>query len=86
MEKWLTVLAGNNWITAHEVDEALREYKNLVSNMVKDKRDEMIAFNIVKQGLDLYFTDYIESLHQRSTTLYGKWSKWCWYSVMVKLK
>ena len=60
MEKLLTVLAGNNWITAHEGDEALREYKNLVSNMVKDKRDEMIAFNIVKQGLDLYFTDYIE--------------------------
>ena len=60
MEKLLTVLAGNNWITAHEGDEALREYKNLVSNMVKDKRDEMIAFNIVKQGLDSYFTDYIE--------------------------
>ena len=47
-KKLLTVLAGNNWITAHEGDEALREYKNLVSNMVKDKRDEMIAFNIVK--------------------------------------
>ena len=60
MEKLITVLAGSNWITAHEGDEALREYKNLVTNMVKDKRDEMITFNIVKQGLDSYFTDYIE--------------------------
>ena len=51
MEKLLIVLAGTNWITADEGDEALREYKNLVSIMVKDKRDEMIVFNIVKQGL-----------------------------------